>query len=126
LATIVLCEDDPAIGKLVKVALRPTGHDVHVAVDGASGLELIEAIKPDLIFTDVAMPKLDGLRLVDELKRRPDLAKIPVVLLTASVQRFQLEEGYRHGVTAHLGKPFGPQDLVRMIDRILGNEAAPD
>lgn len=120
MAKIVLCEDDPAIGKLVRVALRPTGHEVHVAIDGEAGLALIEKIHPDLVFTDVAMPRLDGLRLVDTMKRRPDLSHIPVVLLTASVQRFQVEEGYRHGVTAHLGKPFGAQDLVKMIDRLLG------
>jgi hypothetical protein len=51
--------------------------------------------------------------------KRDDLAHIPVVLLTASVQRAQVEEGYRHGVTAHLAKPFSAQELVLMIDRLL-------
>jgi CheY-like chemotaxis protein len=119
-AKIVFCEDDRAIGKLVRVALRPTGHEVHVAVNGREGLALIEAVRPDLIFTDVAMPRLDGLQLADELKARPHLAHIPVVLLTASVQRAQVEEGYRHGVVAHLAKPFGAQELIAMIERFVG------
>ncbi|HEY7033208.1 MAG TPA: response regulator [Thermomicrobiales bacterium] len=118
-ARIVFCEDDPGIGKLVRVALRPTGHEVHVAVDGEAGLALIEDIRPDLVFTDVAMPRLDGLQLADALKGRPHLAHIPVVLITASVQRAQVEEGYRHGVTAHLAKPFSAQDLVAMVGRML-------
>jgi CheY-like chemotaxis protein len=119
-ARIVFCEDDPAIGKLVRVALRPSGHEVYLAVDGEAGLALIEDVRPDLIFTDVAMPRLDGLQLADRLKERPHLSHIPVVLLTASVQRTQVEEGYRHGVTAHLAKPFGAQELVAMVDRLLG------
>jgi CheY-like chemotaxis protein len=118
-AKIVFCEDDPAIGKLVRVALRPTPHEVHLAVDGEAGLALIEKVRPDLVFTDVAMPRLDGFRLADAVKGRPHLAHIPVVLLTASVQRTQIEEGYRHGVTAHLAKPFGAQELVSLIDRLL-------
>ncbi len=120
MATIVFCEDDPTIRKLVRATLRPTGHDVHVAADGREGLALIQRLRPDLVVTDVAMPNLDGLRLTDELKRRPELAHIPIVLLTASVQRSQVEEGYRHGVAGHLAKPFGALELRNLIGELIG------
>jgi CheY-like chemotaxis protein len=124
-ATIVLCEDDPTIQKLVKVALRPTGHVVLIAADGMDGLDLIERVRPSLVLTDVAMPRLNGLALVDALKERPHLAEIPVVLVTASVQRFQLEEAYRHGISGHLGKPFNTQTLVDLTRRLISAPDAP-
>jgi CheY-like chemotaxis protein len=85
LATIVFCEDDPTIQKLIRVTLRPTPYDVHVAADGIAALALIERVRPEVVFADVAMPGLDGLQLVSALKAGPHLAHIPVVMLTALV-----------------------------------------
>ncbi|MGI8477030.1 MAG: response regulator [Thermomicrobiales bacterium] len=123
MARIVLCEDDPSIQKLVQAALRPTGHEVLVAGDGVEGLRLIDESRPDLVLTDLAMPRLGGLDLVDALKARPGLAAIPVVLVTASVQRAQLDEAYRHGIDGHLEKPFSARDLVDIVRRFVGGVA---
>lgn len=70
MATLVFCEDDPMIQKLIRVMLRSSAHTVHMAPDGQTGLALIEQVRPDLIFTDVSMPGLDGLELCDALKSR--------------------------------------------------------
>jgi CheY-like chemotaxis protein len=107
------------IQKLFRVALRPTPHDLHLAIDGRAGLEIITRLKPDLVFTDVAMPHMNGTELVDAMKLSPALASIPVVFVTASVQRYQLEEGYRHGIAGHLAKPFGPAELFETLARFL-------
>lgn len=123
MARIVLCEDDPSIQRLVQAALRPTGHEVLVAGDGVDGLTLIEESRPDLVLTDLAMPRLSGLDLVDALKARPGLAAIPVVLVTASVQRAQLDEAYRHGIDGHLEKPFSARDLVDIVGRFVDGVA---
>jgi CheY-like chemotaxis protein len=122
MAVIVVCEDDLMIQKLFRVALRPTPHDLHFATDGVQGLRIIEQLRPDLVFTDVAMPRMSGTELVDAMKQSPELASIPVVLVTASVQRAQIEEGYRHGITGHLAKPFGPAELLQVLDRCLPAE----
>ena len=119
MAKLVFCEDDPTIQKLVRVALRATPHQLYIATDGAEGLALIERERPDMIFTDVAMPTIDGFQLVDMLKARPALAHIPVIFMTASVQRHQMEEGYRHGVADYLTKPFTVADLRAKIDEYL-------
>jgi CheY-like chemotaxis protein len=86
MTTLVFCEDDPVIQKLIRIATRALPHTVHIAGDGESGLEIIERERPSAVFTDVSMPRLDGMQLLDSLKTRPELADIPVVLMTASVQ----------------------------------------
>jgi two-component system, chemotaxis family, chemotaxis protein CheY len=117
---IVFCEDDPTIQKLIRVALRTTPYDVYVAADGLAGLALIECVQPEAVFADVAMPRLDGLQLVSALKARPDLAPIPVVLLTALVQREHREEADRQGVAGYLTKPFSPAELRASVDAFAG------
>lgn len=120
MAAIVFCEDDPTIQKLIRVALRATPHEVHLAPDGLAGLDLIERLRPAAVFTDVSMPGLDGLQLCDAVRSRPHLAGIPIVLMTASVQRAQLDEGFRHGATDCLTKPFSTAELRAMVERFAG------
>ncbi|MGH2471564.1 MAG: response regulator [Candidatus Limnocylindria bacterium] len=111
MSRVVFCEDDPMIRKLVQAALRSTSHDVHIADDGKQGLELIERLRPDVVFSDVAMPEMDGFELADTMRGRPDLAHIPIVFMTASAQREQIEECFRHGAAGHLAKPFTMAEL---------------
>ncbi len=117
MSRIVVCEDDPTIQRLVMVALRSTPHQVLMAQDGAEGLALIEAERPDLVVSDLAMPRLTGLELLDEMKARPELAHIPFLILTASAQRAQREEGMRRGAVGYLTKPFGVAELREAIER---------
>jgi len=116
MAKLVFCEDNPTIQKMIRVALRSTEHDVYISDDGVEGLEVIEREHPDVIFTDVLMPRMDGLGLTDAVKKRPDLAHIPVILVSASAQRIQLEEGLRHGAVDYLTKPFSPAELRAKVE----------
>jgi CheY-like chemotaxis protein len=118
-AKIVFCEDDPMIQKLIRAAMRGSGHEVHLAVDGEEGLALIRSVRPDLIFSDVSMPKLDGYQLGDALKASPDTAAIPLVFVTASVQRAQIAEAERHGGAGVLPKPFTMAELRRRVADLL-------
>ncbi len=117
---MIFCEDDPNVQKLVRLALRSMPHEVHIAGNGAEGLELIERERPDVVFTDISMPYLDGLQLVDELKARSHLSHIPVIVVTASVQRHQIEEVYRHGIADFLSKPFDVRDLRAKVRQFIG------
>lgn len=125
MATIVFCEDDPQIGKLIRAALRTSPHEIHLATNGMAGLALIERLRPAAVFTDVAMPELDGLALLDAIRGRPELASIPVILVTASLQRAQVEEGYRRGATAIMRKPFSIADLRAHVERYAGGVPDP-
>jgi CheY-like chemotaxis protein len=118
-AKIVFCEDDPMIQKLIRAAMRDSGHEIHLAVDGEQGLALVRQVRPDLIFSDVSMPKLDGYQLGDALKASPDTAGIPLVFVTASVQRAQIAEAERHGGAGVLPKPFTMAELRRRVADLL-------
>ena len=118
-ARIVICEDDPVIQKLLQVSLRDTGYVLLMAQDGVDGLALIEREQPDAILTDVAMPRMDGLQLADAVRSAPELADIPIVFLTASVQRIHFDEAGRHGATAYVTKPFRAADLRAALEWVL-------
>lgn len=116
---IVFCEDDPMIQKLVVAALRGSGHELHLASDGEEGLALIRTVRPDLIFSDVSMPRFDGYQLGDALKASPDTAPIPLVFVTASVQRSQIAEAALHGAAGVLPKPFTMAELRSKVDELM-------
>jgi CheY-like chemotaxis protein len=123
MAKIVFCEDDPMIQKLIKAAMRDTGHEVHMAVDGQEGLALIRKVRPDLVFSDVSMPNVDGYQLGDALKASPETAHIPLVFVTASVQRAQIAEAERHGGAGVLPKPFTMAELRKRVADLLPAKA---
>ena len=103
------------IRKLVQTAMRSTSHEVHIAENGKDGLELIDKVRPDVVFTDVTMPEIDGFQLADAMRARPELAHIPIVFMTASIQRDQIDECFRHGAAGHLAKPFTMAELRARI-----------
>ncbi len=119
MAKIVFCADDPMIRKLITAAMRGSGHDVQLAVDGEEGLALIRKMRPDLVFSDVSMPKLDGYQLGDALKGSPETAHIPLVFVTASVQRAQIAEAEQHGGSGVLPKPFTMAELRERVAELL-------
>ena len=121
MSRVVFCEDDPMIRKLLQTALRATTHDLHMAEDGKQGLALIEQVRPDVVFSDVAMPKMDGFEMADAMRARPDLAHIPIVFMTASVQREQIDECFRHGASGHLAKPFTMAELRARVAQFSKN-----
>ena len=112
---IVFCEDDLMIQKLIRSAFKSSGHTIFVTSDGAEGLEVIQRELPDVVFSDVSMPNLDGFQLGDALKASPATAQIPVIFMTASVQRAQIDEALRHGAAGVLPKPFTMAELRKRV-----------
>jgi CheY-like chemotaxis protein len=123
MAKLVFCEDNPLIQKLIAATLRASGHEVEIVADGLAGLAIIEQDPPDAVFTDLAMPGMDGFQLCSEIKARPALAHIPVVVVSASAQRHQIAEAYRRGAADYLAKPFSTAELRAKIDEILAKQA---
>lgn len=115
MSRVVFCEDDPMIQALIRAALRTAGHEVFVASDGTQGLDLIRREQPAVVFTDVSMPGIDGYQLAEQLRADPLTAHIPIVFMTASVQRSQLEEAKRQGATSVLTKPFSMSELRQRV-----------
>ncbi len=115
---VVVIDDDPDLRNLIKLTLEFTaGWDVTTAQDGASGIETVRAIKPNLVVVDLMMPGMDGYEVCRRLKAEADTAAIPLVMLTARKQldELQLEQIGAAGV---IFKPFDPDELAKRVREI--------
>lgn len=119
MATIVFCEDQEQIRKLIQIAMRSTPHHVEVAADGQAGLEAIRRLAPDLIVTDLAMPRMSGFALADAVRADAELRHMPILFMTASVQRGDVEQFALHGGNGYIAKPFSPRALREEIDKVI-------
>lgn len=114
--TLLLVEDDRAALEILEfiVSSRLPRSTVHLAYDGAMGLEQFKRHLPDLVITDINMPKMDGIQLTREIKRVNKDAK--VIVMTAYSDRVHLDQFREIGVSTHLMKPL---EFDKMIDAIL-------
>ncbi len=118
-ATILVVDDDPVILQLLQVNFEMEGFTVITAADGREGVDRTRADRPDIVVSDVMMPKMSGIELVAELKNDPDTAGIPVLLLTAKAQQADIGAGIDAGADDYVTKPFEPLDLVDRVNRLL-------
>jgi CheY-like chemotaxis protein len=119
MARIVFCEDEEQIRKLIQVTMRSSEHDIELTPNGRDGLEAIERLLPDLIVTDVAMPVMGGFALADAVHARPTISHIPILFITASVQRGEIAQFDVHGAAGYLAKPFSPRELRDKVESLI-------
>jgi DNA-binding response OmpR family regulator len=116
---ILVADDDPWILRMVASVLGKRGYDVEVASDGEDALEKALARAPDLLITDVMMPKMDGWTLVKALRARPEMAFLPVVFLTGLSSDDDRIRGFRLGADDYMAKPFRFEELDLRVERTL-------
>ena len=114
-----MVEDDEFTHQLVAVTLA--SHDVELVFesDGDGALERIRAVRPDLVLMDVMLPGRDGVALTQVLKSDPELASIPVVMVTGEARREILVRSMEAGASDFIVKPFTPDALVAKLARFL-------
>jgi len=117
--TVLLVEDDPVILHLLEVNFQLEGFNVLLAKDGAEGIEKARSDKPDLIISDIMMPNVSGLELVQALKGDDATAGIPIILLSAKAQSGDLKLGLESGADDYVTKPFEPLELVDRVNSLL-------
>ena len=117
--TVLVVEDDPVILRLLEVNFQLEGFTVLLAHDGAEGIDLARVHKPDLVISDIMMPRTSGLELVAALKGEPDTKGIPIILLSAKAQTSDLKSGMDSGADDYITKPFEPLDLVDRVNALL-------
>ena len=120
-ATILVVDDDPVILQLLQVNFEMEGFNVITAADGQQGVERTRTDRPDVVVSDVMMPRMTGIELVAELKGDPDTADIPILLLTAKAQQADIGAGMDAGADDYVTKPFEPLDLVDRVNRLLSS-----
>jgi CheY-like chemotaxis protein len=116
---ILVVDDDAWILRMVTTVLEKRGYEIAVAHDGDEGLHKAQSVPPDLIITDVMMPKLDGWALVKKLRSKPELAFVPVIFLTALGSDEDRIRGFRLGADDYLAKPFRFEELDLRVAKAL-------
>lgn len=117
---ILVVEDDQDVRTLI-VRLLSTIADVRDAADGRLAMHaILKGGRPDLIITDLMMPRMDGLEFTRELKKDANLQKIPIIMLTAKGGPKDLVEGINAGARHYMTKPFKPDDLIAKVKKLLG------
>ena len=117
---VVCVEDEPEIIDLIRLILGRKGFDLTGATGGLEGLEAIRRVKPDLVLLDLMMPDMDGWEVYQQMKADPDLKNIPVIVVTAKAQSIDKILGLHIAkVDDYVTKPFGPQELLQSVERVL-------
>ena len=115
---ILLVDDSATMLMSLRNTLQISGFEVETASDGSLALERLQGgLKPDLIITDINMPKLDGLALIRETRRL--LRFTPILALTTESQQGKREDAKKSGATGWLVKPVGGNDLLQVIRQVL-------
>ena len=119
---VLVVDDEPFICRSLSFVLRKDDYEVFEARDGEEALEVIRTEKPDLVFLDVMMPKMNGFDVVRAVRAEEHLADILIVLLTAKVQDADRQTGEDAGANDYMTKPFSPTKILERARSLLGRE----
>lgn len=120
---ILIVDDSPLLRKAIKKVARLAGIEedrIHEAGNGQEALEILEIVWIDVVLLDLNMPVMDGEQFVQELRQRPDLEGVAVVIVSTESNKDRLQRLRDLGVVETLRKPFEPEDLCKLISRVLG------
>ena len=119
---VLLVDDEPGLRTAVETYLKDEGFDVTTAIDGEEGWEKAQQLMPDLIISDVMMPRCDGYGLLKRLREDERLGGTPVIFLTAKGMTIDRTQGYLAGVDDYIPKPFDPDELVARVRNVLNRQ----
>lgn len=106
MASILCIEDEVHLRELIAEDLEASGHQIYQARDGVEGMQVVLRHKPDLVVSDITMPRMDGIEFVKTVRSdHPDLAEMPVIFLTALTDRSDMLDGIQNGADDYLTKP---------------------
>lgn len=114
---LLLAEDEPALGQIVKESLETRDFEVTLCTNGVQALAHFQKEAPALLVLDVMMPKMDGFTLAKEIRNLDDT--VPIIFLTAKSQTADVVEGFSIGGNDYLKKPFSIEELIARINNLL-------
>ena len=122
---VLLCDDEVHILRAAEIKVSQAGFEVRMTHDGQEAWDAILEDRPDVVVTDLQMPRVDGFELIRRIRDNPATKDLPILMLTAKgLELAHQEMAEKWGVAAVLAKPFSPRELVRLIDQVLGAASA--
>ena len=116
---ILVVDDSASMRQMADFTLSHTEHDILEAVDGLDALNKAEMTRIDLFLVDINMPKLDGISLIKKLRKVPKYFKTPILVLTTESNNSIKMQGKKAGATGWLVKPFQPDQLLKVVEKVL-------
>ncbi|MGD1074056.1 MAG: response regulator [Bryobacteraceae bacterium] len=117
--TILTVDDSATARQMVAFTLKTAGYDVIEAKDGEDALQKLDQPLA-MVVTDLNMPRLDGIGLIKRLRAHPRSKYVPIVMLTTESETAKRQEARAAGATAWIVKPFRPEQLVNVVQKVLG------
>ncbi|MCB9500439.1 MAG: response regulator [Deferribacteres bacterium] len=117
--TIMTVDDSASIRQMVAFSLKQAGYNVIEAVDGADALNQLATKSIDMLVTDLNMPNVNGVELIRQVRKMAAYRFIPIIMLTTESQETKKSEGKAAGATAWVIKPFRPEQLVAIANKVL-------
>ncbi|MDE1168073.1 MAG: response regulator [Pseudomonas sp.] len=118
MATILIVDDEYLIAQILEFALEDEGYGVVTASNGKKALDVIDRERPDLIITDFMMPTMDGLEFARAVRKRPELQKVPILLMSGA--QGSVGRASPDLFAAVFDKPFKLEDITLMVNQLLG------
>ena len=119
---ILLVDDEPGLRNAVKTFLEDEGFEITVAVDGEDGWEKAQQFFPDLIISDIMMPRCNGYTLLERVRADERLSGTPLIFLTAKGMTLDRTQGYLAGVDDYIAKPFDPDELSARVKNVINRQ----
>ena len=120
MAKILIVEDDRLVNKMYSEKLTRDGYETDVAENGALGLEKMKVNPPDLVILDIMMPKMNGIAVIDAMKKDTNLEKIPIIVLSNLSDSPDIEKAKKRGIKEYLVKSdLDPEDVSRTVKKYL-------
>jgi len=121
-ASVLVVDDNEDIVAIVSRILLDRGYEVRIARDGPGALESVRQQRPDVVLLDMMMPGMDGMQVLDHLKRNPGSGSIPVVMVTAKSEDRDVLAGYESGADYYITKPFTARQILYAVGLVLGTK----
>ena len=115
---ILTVDDSRTMRDMLRLALTSAGYDVVQAIDGVDGLAVLERESPDVVITDINMPKMDGFGFIEGARKRERFRVLPILVLTTESDPEKKQRARSAGATGWIVKPFNPTKLVDVIRRV--------
>jgi two-component system, chemotaxis family, chemotaxis protein CheY len=116
--TILTVDDSRTMRDMLRMALAEAGYNVIQAEDGVHGLEVLQTAMPDVIVTDINMPKMDGFGLIEAVRKDTRYRRVPILVLTTESDTAKKMRAKEAGATGWIVKPFEPTKLIAAIRRV--------
>lgn len=116
---VLVVDDSAMVLEMVSAHLKQNGIEVLEAHDGSDAVEQLKVVTPDLVVTDVVMPKMNGYELCRWIKNNDSTKDVPVIMCTTKSEEFDKYWGMKQGADAYLTKPYHPPELIKTIKQLL-------